>query len=300
MKVAITGSNGFLGSALKKALEEKGIPTLRLVRSKEQLEENSAFWNPIEKEIEKEKLKECSAVVHLAGENISNKRWTPSQKEILYQSRVLSTQFLSQTIAELSPSIQVLLSASAIGYYGNRGKQILTEDSTPGTGFLAKVCQDWEAATKPAEKSGIRVCHLRIGVVLNPQGGALKKMLLPFKLGLGGRLGNGNQFLSWIALEDLVAAIIFLLKHNEISGPVNLTAPNPITNKEFTKTLGYVLKRPTLLPIPTLALKILFGEMAEETLLASTRAIPAKLLDSPFLFQSPELLPALQKMLLSL
>lgn len=228
-------------------------------------------------------------MVHLAGDNISDGRWTAAKKSQILQSRIQSTQLLCRSLAQLDTPPRVLVSASAVGFYGDRGAEVLTEDSAAGSGFLAEVCQAWEENTEPARQAGIRCVLLRIGVVLSPQGGALSKMLPPFRLGLGGRIGSGQQFISWITLNDLVAAIDHCLENTSLSGPVNAVAPGAVTNLEFTRALGKALGRPTLFPLPSLIAKLIFGEMAEATLLASTRAQPSKLAATGFRFSSPDI-----------
>jgi uncharacterized protein (TIGR01777 family) len=241
-------------------------------------------------------LEGVDAVVHLAGENIAQ-RWTSSQKAKIRDSRIKGTQLLCETLARLSSPPKVLVSASAIGYYGDRGEQILTEDSPLGRGFLAEVCRGWEAATEPARQRGLRVVPLRFGVVLSPAGGALAKMLPPFRLGLGGMVGSGRQYMSWIALDDVVGAIQHAIVTDTLQGPTNAVAPQAVTNQEFTKTLGKALGRPTVFPLPAFAARLMFGEMADELLLASTRVQPAKLLGSGYRFRYPELEDALRHVL---
>jgi hypothetical protein len=233
--------------------------------------------------------------VHLAGEGIGDKRWNDEQKAKIRDSRIRGTTLLAETLAKVAKPPKVLLSGSAVGFYGDRGDEVLTESSRPGGGFLADVCVAWEAAAAPAKEAGIRVSHLRTGIVLAGSGGVLPKMLTPFKLGVGGKLGSGSQWMSWVAIEDEVGAIVHLLGDDAPAGPVNLTAPNPVTNGEFTKALGKALGRPTVLPVPKFGLKTLLGpEMAEELLLASQRALPTRLLDSGYTFQHPDLTETLQ------
>jgi uncharacterized protein (TIGR01777 family) len=237
------------------------------------------------------------AVVHLAGKNIAAGRWTQKLKEEIRQSRVQGTGLLCAALARLEQAPRVLISASAIGIYGSRGEEELTEDSPPGTGFLAEVGKAWEGATAPAQERGLRVVLARFGIALSAQGGALAKMLLPFKLGLGGRVGSGQQYFSWVALEDLVEAVGLILQKEELSGPVNVVAPNPVTNAELTRALGKVLGRPVICPLPAFAARLVLGELADEGLLASTRVVPARLRDSGFRFQHPELEGALRRLL---
>jgi hypothetical protein len=236
-------------------------------------------------------------VVHLAGENIAAGRWTPARKEAIRRSRVDGTRLLAGALARLDRKPRVLVSASAVGFYGDRGDEPLTEASAPGSGFLAEVCLAWEAATAPARDAGVRVVTPRLGMVLARDGGALAKMLPPFRLGLGGVIGSGRQWVSWIALPDLVAALRHLLARDDLAGPINAVAPEPITNREFTKTLGRVLRRPTLFPLPASLVRLLLGEMGEAALLGSTRALPAGLQASGFRFSTPELEGALKAVL---
>jgi hypothetical protein len=263
-----------------------------MVRSK--ASGDAVHWDPDRGEIDAGGLEGVGAVVHLAGEGIGNKRWNEVQKAKIRGSRVQGTTLLAETLAKLAQPPKVLLSGSAVGFYGDRGDEVLTESSRPGGGFLAELCVAWEAAAAPAKEAGIRVGHLRTGIVLSGRGGALPKMLTPFKLGVGGKLGSGAQWMSWIALEDEVGAMVHLLGDESPAGPVNLTAPNPVPNAEFTKSLGKALGRPTVLPAPRFGLKaILGGEMAEELLLFSQRALPTRLLDSGYTFKHPELREAL-------
>ena len=236
------------------------------------------------------------AVVHLAGESIVG-RWTDAKKRAIRESRVAGTRHLAEALAGAAQPPSVLVSGSAIGYYGNRGEEILREESPSGHGFLPEVCVAWEAATTPAAKSGIRTAHIRTGVVLSESGGALAKMLTPFRMGLGGNMGNGRQWWSWIALQDLVGAILHVLKTDTVHGPVNGVGPNPVTNAEFTMILGSVLSRPTIFPMPAFAARLAFGEMANELLLASQRVEPARLIANGYVFQQPDLKPALAAIL---
>ncbi len=284
LHIVLSGSSGMVGKALLPFLTAQGHRVSRLVRHKA-TGSNEIYWDPIRGEIERDKLEGVDAVIHLAGENILAKRWTPAQKKEILKSRTVGTKFLCEALAKLSKSPKVLVSASAIGYYGNRGDEILSEESGNGTGFLAEVCREWEKATVPAAQNGIRVVNFRIGIILTPKGGALAQMLTPFKMGLGGILANGRQWMSWIALDDLLGAILHSLTTDKVKGPVNAVAPNAVTNHEFTKVLGKVLSRPTIFPVPRLGLRALFGEMADEVLLSSTRVRPEKLLDSGYQFQ---------------
>jgi uncharacterized protein len=298
MNILVTGASGLVGTALVSSLTSGGYEVTRLVRRQPNAEEKAIYWDPIAGRIDARALESVEAVVHLAGENIAE-RWTAAKKAMIRDSRVKGTQLLSETLAGLSSPPKVLVSASAIGYYGDRGEEPLTDDSAPGRGFLAQVCQAWEAVTEPARAHGIRVVQLRLGVVLSAAGGALAKMLPPFRLGLGGILGSGQQYISWIALDDVVGSIQHAIVTDSLQGPTNAVAPRAVTNREFTKTLGKVLGRPTAIPLPAFAARLMFGEMADELLLASARVQPAKLLASGYEFRRPELEAALQHLLAS-
>lgn len=293
MKVLISGLSGLVGTSLGTFLNTGGHEVIGLSRSPQA---GGIRWDPMEGEIDKANLTGFDAVVHLAGESIS-KRWTDKQKRLIRESREKGTRLLCEALAEMSSPPKVLVSASAIGYYGDRGDEALTESSPPGEGFLPEVCQAWEAACEAARERGIRVVNLRIGVVLSPQGGALAKMLLPFKMGLGGKIGSGNQYWSWIALDDVVGAIHHALMNADLNGPVNATSPNPATNTEFTKTLGKVLSRPTLFPMPKFAARLALGEMADDLLLASARVLPERLEQTGYEFRFPQLEEALRHLL---
>ncbi len=295
MKILITGSHGLVGSCLTPFLGAQGHHVVRLVRSEPY--EGELYWDPRQRVAAPELLEGFDAVVHLAGENIASGRWTSARKSEIRASRVAGTQFLCEVLAGLTKPPEVLVSASAIGFYGNRWGEELTEDSAPGLGFLSELCQEWEAATAPARKAGIRVANTRIGIVLSPNGGALRKMLPIFQMGAGGRLGSGEQFMSWIALEELAEIIEFILSHKELSGPINAVAPNPVTNREFTAALAAVLHRPAIFPVPKLAAHLLMGEMADELLFSSALVKPKKLLASGYPFRYPELKPMLRKAL---
>jgi hypothetical protein len=300
MKILVTGSTGLIGSALVPFLTTSGHGVTRLTRSKNfsggKIGESVAYWNPNAKNIDSAALEGHDAVVHLAGENVAG-IWTQEKKTRIRKSRVEGTRLLSQSLAELGNPPKVLVCASAIGYYGNRGEEILTEESDSGEGFLAEVCREWEEACEPALEKGIRVVNPRIGLVLSPEGGVLKTMLAPFRLGVGGTIGSGNQYISWISIDDMVGVIYYAINQENLNGPVNSVAPNPVTNREFTKTLARVLGRPSFLSVPEFALRILAGEMAEEMLLASTRAVPKKLLDTGYKFRYPGLEGALRYLL---
>ncbi|HZZ79036.1 MAG TPA: TIGR01777 family oxidoreductase [Gemmataceae bacterium] len=295
MRIAITGSTGLVGSALVPFLTSGGHEVVPIVRNRTSGEDVS--WTPEAGLIDAERLEGLDAVVHLAGENIAARRWNAAQKARIRDSRIQGTKVLCEALARLRRPPRVLVSASAIGFYGNRGDEELTEASASGTGFLPEVCREWEAATVAAEKAGIRVVHLRFGIILSPKGGALAQMLTPFRLGVGGRLGNGRQAMSWIALDDVVGTIYHGLATETLRGPVNTVAPKPVTNLEFTKTLGRVLGRPTMFPVPGFLARLAFGEMANDLLLASTRVVPEALLDSGYEFLYPDLEHALRHLL---
>ena len=297
MIIAVTGSTGLVGKALISALESEGHTVRRVVRRPGKNPQSEINWDPAAGTIDAARFSDVDGVVHLAGESVAAHRWTAAVKREIRDSRVRGTTLLSQTLACLASRPSVLVSASAIGYYGNRGDERLDESSPPGTGFLADVCQEWEQATIPARDADIRVVNLRIGVVLSPKGGALKSMLTPFKLGIGGVIGNGQQYFSWITLADLVRSIQFALNASAISGPVNAVAPKPVTNREFTKTLGRVLGRPTIFPMPAFAARLAFGEMADEMFLAGARVEPKALQAAQFEFAYPQLEPAVRHLL---
>jgi uncharacterized protein (TIGR01777 family) len=293
-RFVVTGSSGLIGSSLRAFLENAGHRVDRVVRTAPRPGTNDIPWDPAGESIDRHALEGVDAVVHLAGDNIAAGRWTAKRKESIRRSRVDGTRFLCETLAGLDRRPQVLIAASAIGYYGDRADAVMTEESSPGNGFLAEVCRAWEDATAPARMADIRTVNLRIGVVLSAAGGALAKMLTPFKLGLGGKLGTGRQYMSWIALDDLVGIIAHLIFTDDLSGPVNAVAPSPVTNAEFTKTLGRVLSRPTIFAVPASMVRLAFGEMGRELLLASTRVEPAKVQATDFEFRYPTLEPALR------
>jgi uncharacterized protein (TIGR01777 family) len=297
MIIAVTGSTGLVGSALVARLEGRGHLVRRLVRHEVKDAEREICWNPDTGEIDAAELNGVDAVVHLAGENIAGRRWSEDFKRRILKSRTTGTRLLAETLARLEMKPSVLVSASATGFYGNRGDEAVDELSPSGNGFLAEVCREWEAAAEPAHDAGIRLVKLRIGPVLSPKGGALAKMLPPFKMGLGGVIGSGRQYFSWIALDDLVSAIVFALETESLVGPVNAVAPGAVTNREFTKTLGRVLGRPTIFPMPAFAARLAFGEMADEMLLGGVRVAPHELTAANFNFAYPELEPALRHLL---
>ena len=296
MKVAVSGATGLVGSALAPRLTSQGHDVVPLVRRAPRPGESAIAWDPEAGTIDRSGLEGYDAVVHLAGENVFG-RWTAAKKQRIRDSRVKGTRLLSEALAGLARRPRVLLAASAIGYYGDRGAKELTEEGGPGDDFLAQVARDWEAATAPAAQAGIRVVNLRFGVVLTPTGGALAKMLPPFRVGLGGHVGSGKQFFSWIALDDALDAILHALTVTSLAGPLNLTAPSPVTNREFAKTLGRVLGRPAVVPVPAFALRIAFGAEGADMLLSGQRVLPARLLTSGFRFRYGELEAALRHLL---
>ena len=295
VKVLVAGSSGLIGTALCSRLEREGHEVVRLVRR--QPAQGELRWDPEAGELEQEALEGIEAVVHLGGRNIAAGRWTATVKAQLRQSRVQTTQLLAAGLAGLATPPRVLVCASAIGIYGNRRDEELDEESSTGEGFLAELGRAWEGASAVAAEAGIRVVQARLGLVMSRRGGALAKMLLPFRLGVGGKIGDGRQYVSWISLEDAVAALIYAVENDALRGPVNLTAPQPVTNAELTRTLGRLLRRPTLLPLPAFAAKLLLGELAEEGLLASQRVRPTRLLEAGFEFAHPELEGALRRAL---
>jgi uncharacterized protein len=295
--VAITGASGFLGSALTSSLQSDGHRVLRLVRGGI-TNGDEIGWDPDAGRIDAPALEGVDAVVHLAGEGIGERRWSAEQKRRILDSRAKGTAVLTAAVASRERKPQVLVSASAIGYYGSRGDELLNEDSAPGDDFLADVCKTWERETRPAVDAGVRVVNVRTGIVLARRGGTLQRMLLPFRLGLGGKQGSGRQWMSWIALSDHVAAMRAAIEDARLSGPVNLTSPNPVTNADFAAALGHALKRPTVLPTPMSALKLRYGEeLIDSLLLASQRVLPSRLEAIAFPFEYPVLVPALEAML---
>jgi hypothetical protein len=292
--VAVSGAGGLIGSALVSSLAAKGHRVFSLVRRAPRPGEDALAWDPSSGAITPAGSTVPDAVIHLAGESIVGLRWTAEKKRRIRESRVTATRLLVQTLTRLPTPPAVLISASGIGYYGSRGDGVVTEDSRQGTGFLADLSRDWEAATATAIAQGIRVVQLRIGVVLSARGGALATMLTPFKLGLGGVIGDGAQWMSWIALDDVIGAIHHILATDALRGPVNAVAPAPVTNAEFTRTLGRVLGRPTLVPLPAFAARLALGQMADELLLASQRVLPARLEASGYPFRHPTLEGALR------
>ena len=295
MRIAIAGSSGLIGQALVDNLSQDGHVPVRLVRGDTRRTKASIPWDPAEGRIESDALEDIDAVVCLSGENIAG-RWSKRKKDAILQSRVDTASLLANTIASMSKPPSVFICASAIGYYGDRGAEQVDETSPRGEGFLADVCEAWEEATQPAVSAGARTVILRLGVVLDPANGLLKQIAPIFKAGLGGTIGSGRQYMSWIALADVVQIVRFIVESKTLSGPINCTAPNPVTNKAFTKALGRVLNRPTILPVPAPAIKLALGEAGNELALASTRAIPSRLISGGYSFLFPDIQPALEAM----
>lgn len=296
MRILITGASGLLGSTLQPLFKSGGHEVVRMGREKTHLPD-VITWNPAKEELDRTKFDNFDAVVHLAGESIAGARWNEDVKERIRSSRVRGTRFLCEELCKLKKKPEVLICASAIGYYGSRGNEELTEQSAAGTSFLAEVCKEWEAAAQSARDAGIRVVNLRFGMILSAKEGALAKMLLPFKLGAGGMVGDGKQYWSWVSVDDAANICFFAINTKELSGPVNTVAPHSVTNLEFTKTLGRVLSRPTIVPMPAFAAKLALGEMADELLLASARVVPRALEQAKYAFQHPTLETALRALL---
>lgn len=303
MKVLVSGASGLVGSELLHELKRKGHQPIRLVRRKGLTSDPEIVWDIQAGQLDPKALEGIDAVIHLAGENIAGGRWSEERKQKIVQSRVQGTQLLAETLAKLEHPPKVFICASAIGFYGHRGDEVLNDVSAKGKGFLADTCKQWEDACQPARDKGIRVVNSRFGIILSPKGGALKAMYWPFKLGLAGDLGNGKQYMSWIALADVVEALEHMLTHDSLQGPVNVVAPHPVTNHQFTDVMRKVLICPLLPmhywtpPAPAFAVKALLGEMAEQLLLSSQQVQPVALLGSGYEFRYPDLKPALESML---
>lgn len=292
MRIAIAGASGLVGKALTPLLEAEGHDVVRLVRSWPKAGEIE--WHPNQDSIDTGKLEGFDAIINLAGENVAEGRWTEEKKKKIHDSRVNGTHLLSEAIAKLTTKPRCFLCASATGIYGDRGDETLDEQSESGGGFLAGVCREWEKATEPAHRAGVRVVNFRFGPILARAGGMLEKMLTPFKMGLGGKIGAGKQYISWVAIEDAVAVIKRVLSDDSIRGPLNVVSPKPVTNERFTRALGEVLSRPTVMAVPAFAARLAFGEMADEMLLVSQKVIPKKLQAAGFQFEYSDLETALQ------
>jgi uncharacterized protein (TIGR01777 family) len=297
MRILVSGSSGLVGSALLRVLSRAGYSVARLARPGRLPVKGDVVWDPAKGVIDRAFLEGLDAVVHLAGENIASGRWTPKRKQRIRESRVKTTRLLAEALAGLDRPPRVLVAASATGIYGDRGDEVLTEQSAAGTGFLAEVCRDWEAACEPATQRGIRVVNLRFGMVLSAAGGALALMLPAFRLGLGGPLGRGKQYQSWITLEDVLGVVQRAVTDERLRGPVNTVAPEAATNREFSKKLGRALGRPAVLAVPGFVLRLTFGEIADDVLLASARVSPARLQASGYRFLYPKLEAALRHVL---
>lgn len=295
MKIAISGASGLIGTALAESLERDGHVVQRLVRGRAS-SEHDVEWSVADQRIDAEKLTDTDVVVHLAGEPVIGARWTEEKKRRVLRSRVDGTSLIATTLASLPDGPMTLISASAVGYYGDT-REWVDEDSPRGDGFLAEVCEAWERAADPARDAGIRVVHPRTGLVLTPDGGVLGKMLPAFKLGVGGPLGDGTQYFPWITIRDEIAAIRFAIDEPSVEGPVNLVAPSPVTNEVFSDALADVLSRPSFFRVPKFAIKTALGDMGKETLLAGQRVRPARLIEAGFAFQDPELEEALAELL---
>jgi uncharacterized protein (TIGR01777 family) len=297
MRILVTGATGLIGAKLTGVLENDGHTVIALTRRASIDRQVSITWDPESGKLDPNEIEGFDAVIHLAGENIGGGRWTDARKARILNSRVNGTRLLCDAIEKLQSPPKVLISSSAIGYYGDRGDALLNEASGPGSGFLPDVCVAWEKATESAATCGVRVVLLRTGIVQTPEGGSLQRMLLPFKLGIGGKFGNGKQWWSWIGIEDVTNVIQFALMNEKLAGPVNLVAPHPVTNDEFTKILARVLKRPAITPIPQFALKLLLGEMADGLLFSSARVEPKRLSEAGYQFHQTELEPTLRSLL---
>jgi uncharacterized protein len=297
MKIIMTGSSGLLGSSLIPFFTTGGHIVNTLVRRTPCPEKGEAFWNPEYNELDPSVFDGADAVIHLAGEHIGEGRWTDEKKRRIIESRTKGTSLIADTISRLTSPPPVFISASAIGYYGNRGDRVLTEEDEPGNDFISGICSEWEKSAQAAVAAGIRVAFMRIGIALSPAGGALKRLFLPFAAGIGGKIASGAQYMSWIGIDDVIGAFFHVLAENRISGAVNVVSPNPVTNLDFTKTLGKVLSRPAIFSIPAAAINLAFGEMGREVLLSSTRVMPEKLIETGYRFRNPDLKGALSHLL---
>ncbi|MCF8069286.1 MAG: TIGR01777 family oxidoreductase [Desulfobacterales bacterium] len=292
----ISGASGVIGCAIIPFLTTGGHRVISLVRKKP-VQENEVFWDPSNGIIEKEHLPQIDVFIHLAGEHIGQGKWTSEKKKIIIESRTKGTSLLAKTAAEMTIPPKVFLSASAIGFYGHRDNRELTETDGPGDDFISSVCNQWENAARPAMEKNIRTVFLRIGVALTPSGGALQRLLLPFSMGMGGRIGTGKQFMSWVGIDDVIGSIYHIIHNDRLTGPVNIVSPNPATNYEITAILSQILKRPAFMHIPEKAIKLFFGEMGKEVLLSSTRVYPEKLIETGYKFRYPDLYSALSHVL---
>lgn len=299
MKILISGGSGLVGSAATAALQADGHTVAHLVRPGGAVTEKDVGWDPMRATVDLAGIEGTDVVIHLSGAGIGDGRWTSARKQVLRSSRIDTTRVLVDSLSKLKQKPRALLVASAIGYYGDAGDEILTESSANGTDFLALLCRDWEAEARRAAPMGIRTATLRFGIILSSKGGAIPRMLTPFKLGLGGRLGSGKQWMSWIAIEDVIGIIRFAIANEQVNGPVNVVAPNPVRNEEFTRLLAGMLHRPAIFPAPAFVLKLAMGEMADALLLGSDRVVPEKLLAAGFSFRFQILEPALRAAVLS-
>lgn len=295
MNILLTGSTGLIGSKLTEHLGKQGHKIYPLYRNP--VDDRPHYWMPEKNRIYLDETIQIDSVIHLAGENIADSRWTPKKKARILNSRVQGTQLLAQAIASMKQKPSLFISASAIGFYGDTGDNIVDEDSARGTGFLSDIAVQWEASTKAAEDAGIRTIHIRTGIVISPDGGVLQKMLFPFSLGLGGVVGNGQQYMSWISIDDVVGVIDTMLNNKQMNGPYNLVAPNPVTNHTFTKSLGRVLHRPAVLPLPAFMARLMFGEMADALLLSGSRVAATRLNAAGYQFIDNELTKTLTRLL---
>ncbi len=293
-KILITGSSGLVGSALTRLLSSQGYSVGRLLRSQQA---EQPFWDINRKQLVLKEFANPDVVIHLAGENIGNGRWTEAKKRKLIDSRILSTRLLVEHFKETSPAPKLFICASAIGFYGNRGREKLDETSSAGDDFVSRLALQWEESSQEIQEAGTRLVNLRTGIVISKKGGALAKMLLPFKMGLGGQIGSGEQIMSWIDINDMIRAILFIIENESVAGPVNIVSPNPVSNRVFSQLLAKQLKRPCIFPMPAFIVNLLFGEMGEELLLSSTHVLPRKLIEAGFVFHYKKLDESLLKQL---
>ena len=300
MRILISGSSGFIGKALSTHLLRSGHEVFPLIREEtlnRSYDSTARIWDPRTGRLDPIVLEDISAVIHLSGENLATRRWSPQFKRHLIESRTVTTKAIAEAINKVERKPNIFICASGAGFYGDCGDRIVDEDSPPGSGFLAELAVAWERSCDPARDAGVRVINARLGAVIGADGGMLKKILFPFSLGLGGKLGNGKQFLSWVSIDDTVRAFKFMLETESLSGPINVVSPNPVTNGDFTSALAHVLKRPAFFNVPETVLKLLLGDMAKELLLSSTRAVPRRLLEKSFSFVDSDIEPTLRKVL---